>query len=92
MKITKGHSPIAYDGPILSRNQMQKELARQAAREKGLAKYICISCGHYTDLETQQVYGFARPKRGLVWCETCNDWLRVMPKRKPKALPETPLF
>jgi hypothetical protein len=71
---------------------MQKELARQAAREKGLAKYICISCGHYTDLETQQVYGFARPKRGYVWCEKCDDWLRVMPKRKPKPLPETPLF
>lgn len=71
---------------------MQIALARQAAREKGLAKYIHISCGHYTDLETQQRYGFARPKRGLVYCEDCDKWFRVARPTVREPLPEDPMF
>jgi hypothetical protein len=71
---------------------MQKALARQAAREKGLAKYIHISCGHYTDLETQQRYGFCRPKRGVVYCEDCDKWLKVARPPAPKELPMEPMF
>lgn len=77
---------------MLSRTQMQKALARQAALEKGLAKYIHISCGHYTDLETQERYGFARPKRGMVYCEDCDKWLKPVKPPVPPDLPNEPMF
>jgi hypothetical protein len=97
MKIVKGkdrfYSPPQRAGESrMSKRDIQLRLARQAAMESALARYITIECGHYTDLETQQLYGFARPKRGLVWCEKCDDWLKVAKPPAPQQLPETPMF
>lgn len=74
---------------------MQREMARQAAQEKALARYIQISCGHMTDLETQHRYAVFRPKKKarFVYCETCDDWLKPQTYRVTRQnYPETPLF
>jgi len=71
---------------------MQREMARQAALEKNLARYIPIMCGHMTDLETQHRYAVWRPKRGLVYCDKCDDWLAVKPPPKATVYPQQPMF
>jgi hypothetical protein len=67
-------------------------MARQAAIERELARYIHIECGHYTELETQQRYAVLRPKGHPVYCEKCDKWLKPMPPSPRQQLPETPLF
>lgn len=72
---------------------MQREMARQAAAERELARYIHVECGHYTDLETQQRYAVFRPKGPkTVYCEKCDDWLRPMPPKQRPPMLEQPLF
>jgi hypothetical protein len=82
---------VAGDGPVLSRTQMQKELGRQAAREKELARYIHMDCGHLTTRETQETYGLWR-RRGMAMCEQCEDWQRITRPRKRPDYPQDPMF
>lgn len=66
----------------------------KAAIEKEKARYIPLSCGHYTTREAVEAYAVWRPKG--VWksmCETCGSWKPR--KRKAKSKPtgdQLPLF
>lgn len=94
IKITPPHSAEQSTGH-LSKAVMQREMARQAAQEKELVRYIKISCGHITDLETQHQYAVFRAtkRQGQVFCEQCCKWLPVEKKVTPvTTYSETPLF
>lgn len=67
-------------------------MARQAAIEGQLARYIPIVCGHLTTLDTQDIYLNYRPKRGMVYCETCHKWQAVAKPSAPPELPQEPMF
>lgn len=70
---------------------MQRALARQAAIEKQLSKYLHLSCGHFQSYDTFEVYRFAA-KSGETYCENCERTVKIAYPRKAKPLPETPLF
>lgn len=70
---------------------MQKALARQAAIESELARYIRLKCGHMTCLETAQLYS-QWAKRGYVYCERCEDYIAVVKPRAAKPYPQEPMF
>lgn len=97
MKITPGRTTVPSggnggSGRVLSRSQMQKALARQAAIESDLARYMELDCGHFTTLEVQQLYSRWKPKRGMAMCEHHNDWVLIKRPREVQELPQTPLF
>lgn len=54
------------------------------------ARYRILSCGHYTDKESQERYLAWRPRRGVWFCEECEEWLpfKRTPKVKPPEVPE----
>jgi hypothetical protein len=95
LKIIPPHAMGDKPTGHFSKAQMQREMARQAAMEKEMARYIQIACGHVSDLETQQRYAVFRPKKKgqFVFCETCGKWLRPKTYRVTRQnYPETPLF
>jgi len=67
-------------------------MARLAAIEAQLARYIRIECGHFTTLDAQDMYLICKPKAGTVYCETCHKWLAVAKPPAPKVQPQTPMF
>jgi hypothetical protein len=71
----------------IPRKTMQERLARQAVIERALSKYLPLVCGHFSTLDTDLSYSCYRPKRGVTFCESCNDWVEV---QKPPAPPEYP--
>ena len=96
MKITKRESfkvPIPGE-PVVSKQLMQKRLARQAAIEGQLARYITLECGHLTTIETHNKYLEWQPrkKRRYSMCEQCEDWVKIQPPPRPPVYPDTPLF
>jgi hypothetical protein len=54
--------------------------------------YFTLSCGHFTNREDQDLSLFWRPKRGVYWCNRCNKWLSLPPKKKVAPLPQEPMF
>jgi len=92
LKIIPPQSQAEKPTGRFSKAQMQREMARQAAQEKALARYITITCGHVTDLETQHRYAVWRPKRGLVFCEIDDQWLPAKPPPPRPEYPQQPLF
>jgi hypothetical protein len=64
----------------------------KAAIEKQRSIYILLVCGHFTTVEADLVYSFARPSKDKHWCEICNKWLKRVLKITHKIYPETPLF
>jgi len=76
----------------VSRKDMQLRLARLAAIEKRFCKYIHLECGHYTTLESFDMYLVWRPKKGWAFCEICNDEVKIAQPPKRKPLPEEPMF
>jgi hypothetical protein len=70
---------------------MQRALARQAAIEKNLSKYLHLACGHLQTYESFEVYRFAA-KSGFTYCEECDDVMQIVKPPKQPPLPETPLF
>jgi hypothetical protein len=67
-------------------------LARQAAREKSFARYLKLDCGHYTTLESFDMYLVFRPKKGYAFCEVHNDWVKISKPPMRTPLPEEPMF
>ena len=67
-------------------------MARRAAIESSLAKYIPLECGDYTTLESLNAYRQYSPKRGFAQCEVCNKWVKISnpPMRPP--IPQEPMF
>lgn len=70
---------------------MQRALARQAAIEKSLAKYLHLSCGHLQTFETFEVYRFAA-KSGETYCEICEATMKIAKPAKQPPLPQEPMF
>lgn len=70
---------------------MQKALARQAAIERELCKYLHLSCGHLQAYETFEVYRFAA-KSGETYCENCESTVKIVFRRKAAPLPQEPMF
>src|SRR5271165_6430706 len=91
VRIVKGYSPEPAS-PRVPRKTLQERMARQAAIEGQLARYIPIVCGHYTTLDAQDVYLVCRPKRGMVFCESCEKWEKIAKPPEPAPTPQEPLF
>lgn len=70
---------------------MQRALARQAAIEKQMSKYLHLSCGHIQVFETFERYRFAA-KQGKTYCEECDELVTIVKPPKKPPLPEEPLF
>lgn len=70
---------------------MQRALARQAAIETQLSKYLHLSCGHLQTYETFQVYRFAA-KNGITYCEQCEATMTVAKPPKRPPTPQEPMF
>ena len=73
------------------RAEMQRALARQAAIERQLSKYLHLSCGHLQTYETFQVYRFAA-KSGTTYCEQCEKPMTIAKPPKRSPLPDNPMF
>src|SRR5215475_2493040 len=69
-----------------------RDAARYAAIERSLSKYIHLSCGHLTTLDTDLVYSHLRPQRGVSFCESCNQWVTVKRPPTTETVSDTPLF
>lgn len=70
---------------------MQRALARQAAIEKSMSKYLHLECGHLQTYETFEVYRFAA-KSGVSYCEECEAPRKIVKPPKRPPLPQEPLF
>jgi hypothetical protein len=67
--------------------------ARKAAKEKALARYFELVCGHYGTRELDELMCNWRTKRLEHFCETCNAWkLSKQNYTKGNELPQNPLF
>ena len=94
MKLTPaGNSHAGSPGPMrVSKSQMQRALARQAVREKELARYIPLECGHFTTRDEQIILSEWRP-RGMAWCDKeCQDWVKIKPPPPAPDYPQEPMF
>jgi hypothetical protein len=76
----------------VSRKDMQLRLARLAAIERSLSRYLHLTCGHYQTLETFDQYLVFRPKKGWTFCENCNENVEIAKPPKRPPLPEEPMF
>lgn len=70
---------------------MQRALARQAAIEKSLSKYLHLSCGHLQAYDTFEVYRFAA-KSGETYCENCEKTVKIAKPPKAAPLSQEPMF
>lgn len=89
MRVVKRANPLSQTGG--SRAEMQRALARQAAVEKQLSKYLHLSCGHLQTYETFQVYRFAA-KSGVTYCEQCESPMQIAKPPKAAPIPQEPMF
>jgi len=55
-------------------------------------QYIEMMCGHLSTPEEQESYRVFRPRKAVVYCDKCSQWVTRMPKAKPKPLPQDPMF
>lgn len=84
------HGPASYTR--VPKRVMQERLAREAAIERALARYLRLDCTHYSTLDTDLLYSHLRPKRGQTWCEICSDWVSIAKPPAPIEYPDEPLF
>lgn len=82
--------PIKSRGRAVPKRTMQERLARQAAIERAISRYLHLECGHYSTLETDLFYSNARPRRGVTWCENCNKWVEIAKPPEPPKYPDDP--
>lgn len=71
---------------------LQERMARQAAIERAISKYLTLECGHMSTLEVDEGYSIWRPKKGMTFCENCHDWVKIAKPPAPTPTPDTPLF
>lgn len=90
LRVSRSNSTPA-NGRV-SRKDMQLRLARLAAIEKSLARYLHLECGHYQTLETFNLYLVFRPKKGLTFCESCNENVKIAQPPHRRPLPQEPMF
>jgi hypothetical protein len=76
----------------VSRRDLQQRMARQAAIERAISKYLFLDCGHKSTLQVDEGYSIWRPKKGMTFCENCHDWVVISKPPAPPAIPDTPLF
>lgn len=79
-----------------ARGLSAREMARQAAIEKQLSRYIKLSCGHMQTIETSEVYAFCALRtlgNVQLYCERCAVYSTIVPNRRSKMeYPQEPLF
>lgn len=63
-----------------------------AIREKQLAPYIPMVCGHLTTREEIDFFSLWQPKRGRYWCQICGRWKDAYKAPKAQTLPDDPMF
>lgn len=85
------NGPASYH-PRVPKRVMQERLARQAAIERAYARYLHLECGHYGTLEDDERYSHWRPKKGVSWCEKCNDWVAIAKPPAPQSDTDEPMF
>jgi hypothetical protein len=71
---------------------LQERMARQAAIERSMARYLRLVCGHYSTLEVDLFYSDARPKKGMTWCENCHKWVEIKQPPTGDTTPDQPMF
>ena len=67
-------------------------MARRAAREKALAAYIPLECGHFQTKDNYLHYDRILRKKGRAYCEQCNEMTNIKKPEKAAPLPEDPMF
>jgi hypothetical protein len=74
----------------------QRAVRRHIAIEKSHVKYQMLSCGHYTDYDTDVMFACWRLELGLGklfhYCEVCQDWRKHAAKPRKPVFPDEPLF
>lgn len=90
-KLQKPGGSFSYS-PRVSRRTLQERMARQAAIERSMARYLKLDCGHMSTLETDLFYSHMRPKKGQTWCENCHDWVDISKPPPPTIYPDEPMF
>lgn len=75
---------------------MTNEHRRFRPLPKSAFAYIYLVCGHITHPEEQEFYSIWKPKRGLYYCEKCEEWVTKREQTIPgkvertRRLPEGP--
>ena len=67
-------------------------IVRNVAREKELAAYMHLSCGHWTTREEQEFRSVWKPRKGVWYCPECEEWLILWKPPEKKPLTEVPPF
>jgi hypothetical protein len=88
--LQKPNGPASYTR--VPKRVFQERLAREAAIERAMARYLRLDCGHMSTLETDLFYSHLRPKKGQTWCENCNDWVAISKPPAPTIYPDEPMF
>lgn len=92
MQVIRGgsYSPKSSGPGRYSKAEMQRDLAREAAIERQLSKYLHLICEHYSTLETDLFYSHLRPRKGVTWCEVCHKWVALKKPLPPPIYPDDP--
>ena len=93
MRIIPASSPTGnkrHEGYVPRRTP--RDAARDAAIESSRSHYIPLICGHVTTMEVHLLMKYARPRKGVTYCETCEYWVEI--EKPPQAAPleDVPLF
>lgn len=60
--------------------------------EKSVSRYVPLLCGHGTYREIMLIYAVFALDRDSVWCEKCQIWTTLKPRKKATEYPAEPLF
>jgi hypothetical protein len=66
--------------------------ARNAAAEKEMARYLSLSCGHFTDREMAVLFSVFAENIRDIYCWNCDKFVKLTAARKPATYPDNPLF
>lgn len=81
---SKGPRPPAYD--------LARIKAQEAAIEQHFHQYVLLTCGHYTDRETDELFSTFRVTGGTLYCVTCEDFVPVVKRKYTTEYPSEPPF
>lgn len=89
MKIISAEEREAKASRYLSAALSPRE---EAIREKHLAPYVPLVCGHLTTREEIESNSVWQTKPGRFYCCNCGKWQDMKKRQKPPPLPDEPLF
>lgn len=70
----------------------RRNAAARAARDRNLARYVLLDCGHFITREMMEAAAAFQPAPARFWCERCRSWRRKAPDPPAPELPDTPRF